>query len=315
MRVTLALLISAAALAACNNSISIDDFAQKFRDGECTAAVACNEFPDTATCEATVTLDNSDFDTVVADVKTGKVVYDGDAASQCLAYLTDNACTFVGFHGGDVCEEIFEGTLATGAACVEDEECKGYKTQTAKCTQTDGTCDRGTACCPGTCTAIQLAALGASCASADCASDLYCSGVDMTCKALVATLGAACEGYDGCADPMYCKIPSGGSTGVCADAASSGGACDSTTDELCADGRQYCDSTTMLCTNAVPVGAACSDTIPCVDDANCDPTSSKCVAVPTIGEPCSTTNGLACLGDLQCVNSVCTVPTPGTACM
>ena len=315
MRATVAFLVSAVALAACNNSISIDDFAQKFRDGECSAAVACNEFPDTATCEASISLDSSDFNTVVAEVKAGTVSYDGDAASQCLAYLTDNVCTFGGFHGGQVCNSIFDGTLANGAACVEDEACKGYKTQTAQCVRTDNMCDPGTTCCPGVCTAIQRAALGASCATLNCANDLYCSGVDQTCKALVPTLGAAYEGYDGCEDPMYCKITSGASTGVCADAAASGGACDTTGDTLCADARQYCDPTTLVCTNDALVGAACSDTVPCVAEANCNTATGKCEAVPTVGQACSTIGGTDCLGDLQCVSNVCTLPGPGPVCM
>ncbi len=310
MRATVAFVVSAVALAACTDSISIDDFAQKFRDGECTAAVSCDEVPDTATCDASITIGGTDFETVVAEVKAGTVIYDGDAAARCLAFLTNDSCTFTGFHGGQDCESIFEGTLATGAACLEDEECKGYKTQTADCAETDDTCDRSTACCPGVCTAVPRAAAGASCATTDCADGLYCSNVDRTCKTLGATVGAACEAIDGCEDPMYCKIPAMGQAGMCADAAAAGATCDPTANEPCVDGHQYCDMTTMTCTNRAAIGSACSDTVPCAYDANCDGTSNTCVAVPGPGDACTTTTG--CLGSLDCTNSVCTLPTSTT---
>ncbi len=298
------------ALVACGggSSLSIDDFLPQLQTSECTAVVDCDEVPDTATCDASLTLESTELETVVAEVKAGIVKYDGGAADECLSFLTSNACTYRGAHATNPCLQVFDGTIAIGGDCLEDEACAGYSAQTASCVQTTSTCDRSTSCCPGVCTAVPAkAAAGATCATSnDCDTGLYCSDLTTTCKALVATAGGACEATDGCTDPMFCNEDFQTMMGTCITPAASGATCDPTVELACGDERQHCDATTMKCTDNAAIGAACSTTIPCVADATCDTTSSTCVAIPGPGDACTTTT--RCLGDLQCVSSVCTLP-------
>jgi hypothetical protein len=311
MKTLLAGLVLAATIVACDGGgggIALSDLAAKIQAANCAGEVACDEMPDDATCMATAHTDSTQQETLLAEVKAGTVVYNSDLAAQCIAFL-QNVCLFQGTHVVNPCLEIFDGTLAIGSACEEDDQCKGFKAQTAACAQTDDTCSRDASCCPGICTAAPpLAALGASCADAGCVAGSYCGQTTETCEAIVTTLGATCDGFDGCADPMYCNELESG-TGVCATAAATGQACDPTALGPCESSNAYCDPTSLLCTAKALPGAACSATILCVGEANCD-VSGLCVAIPTEGQACYTGGGVECLGELTCsATSVCTLAT------
>ena len=301
MKTLIAGLVLAATTVACDGGgggIALTDLAAKLQAASCAAQVACDEMPDDATCEATAHTDSTEQETLLAEVKAGTVIYNSELASQCIAFL-QNACEFQGAHVVNPCLEIFDGTLAVGSPCEEDQQCKGYKAQAATCVATDETCaqSRETTCCPGICTATPpLAASGAACVpGASCVAGYYCAETTETCQPIVTTAGAACDGFDGCADPMYCNETETG-TEVCALAAATGQACDPTAQGPCASSNAYCDATTLLCIAKAAVGAACSATVPCVGEANCD-VSGLCVAIPTEGQPCYTGGGVECLGD------------------
>ncbi len=294
------------------SGLSLGDFVTMRHDAICAEQVACSAMPDTATCDAVLAIDTTELETVVADVIAGTVTYDGNAATACLAYL-QGGCTFAGFHVPSPCDTVFDGTLAIGAACNEDEDCTGYVAGRATCVATTTTCDRTTACCAGSCTATAAkGALGSPCTGPTCGSGLYCSDMTSTCTAIATTAGMSCYGFDGCADPMYCDALSG-SDGICTNAAASGDVCEPTATLPCVEDSDYCDVETAMCTPKAAIGHACSATVPCVGFANCDVTG-LCIAIPTQGQPCFTGTGIACLGDLTCVDSLCTGPATAMTC-
>ena len=111
---------------------------------------------------------------------------------------------------------------------------------------------------------------------------------------------------------MYCdELSSAG--GICTTAAASGDACEPTAVMSCVEDSDYCDVESALCTPKAAIGHACSATIPCVGYANCDVTG-MCVAIPTLTQPCFTGPGIACLGDLVCLDTFCATPLPAMTC-
>jgi hypothetical protein len=121
----------------------------------------------------------------------------------------------------------------------------------------------------------------------------------------------SCYGSDGCADPMYCDELSAGA-GICTTAATSGDVCEPTATLPCVEASDYCDVESALCTPKPTINGACSATIPCVDFANC--VTGMCVAIPSVGQPCFTGTGTACLGELTCVSTLCAAPAAAMTC-
>jgi hypothetical protein len=311
-------LIVVAVAAACGNSVSITDFAAKYIDARCQNEVACQQMPDMATCKASRFLEDNYYETVVALVKAGTIKYSGDEAGSCFDRIASLGCSFTGFRptADDPCQKMFTGTVAAAGACLVSEECAGAG---STCAQTDPACDPTTACCAGTCMAAAAKLpLGGNCGtSAQCADNAYCSDKTNQCTAVVTTSGGACEGLDGCSNPMYCNEDFQTFTGTCMTAVASNAACDKTALLPCADERDYCDLQTLKCTRNSPVAAACDSTgtgngAGCIGYAECS--NSTCVAYPKAGATCDAMTGPSCLGDLGCTNSVCTLPTKGTAC-
>ncbi len=309
----------AVALAACgSDSISINDFGKRYIAARCSFQVTCQEMPDTATCEASYSLNDSGFLTLVAAVNAKTVKYDGEAAASCVDSVASTSCAFSGFYLKDPCAKVFTGTVATGGACFINEECAGVG---SVCNQTDPNCDASTTCCPGTCAAgaTKMPVGGHCTGSADCQDGLYCSTATSVCKTPVAQSGAACDELDGCADPMYCNgdFAAMPFTGTCAKAPGRNATCNIKDLLPCADERDYCDHNTTKCTQNVSVGATC-DTMgtttgaTCVGFAYCN--NGSCAAEPKAGSTCDAMNGPNCLGGLSCTNSTCALPPAGMAC-
>jgi hypothetical protein len=296
------------------DDVNPEDFPDQFLDATCANAVECEAQPDTATCRASVFLDDGQIDTLLNAVAAGTVDFDGDAAAACVDARANAGCEFPGFYGEDPCSQVFTGTLARGAACIVDAECQGQDL----CTPTDSACDPDTACCPGTCTAgVTIVDIGGTCGD-DLVCDsavAFCSIPDGaatgTCTAPNPTEGAACVDLDGCANPMYCDLFAQAAT--CTVAPGTGEDCSN--DELlpCTDSRDFCDDVTGKCVAAVDVGGACDETAGtfCVGFAAC--VANVCVDRPSIGETCDTADD-QCLGSLSCVGTSCAAPTPSDVC-
>ena len=315
------MVLGASLLGACggNDGVSIDDLPGYVADTECSIQVECQSSPDTATCKAGFTLNDTQSLTIIADVKAGVIKYDENAAKACFDAAAAGHCAFQGTHAkdNDPCGTYLTGTVAVGGACFVDLEC----VDGGSCTPTMSGCNQNTTCCPGTCAAgtpTKEVALGAMCASTnECPVNGYCKGLTSTvmgtCTAVVTTAGAACDNVLACANNMICNMTSS-TAGTCYDPPANGAACDPAffvPDFACSDSRDYCDPTSMKCTARVAVGGTCSDTVLCEGLADC--VNTKCVARGKIGEACDSQNGPSCLAG-TCTNSVCTKDAAGTSC-
>lgn len=137
---------------------------------------------------------------------SGRVTYDAARAARCLPVLDDFARTYTcnpnfDFEGilGE-CARVLEGAVASGEACLEDEECaQGLR------------CEPGAQACHGTCQPP-------SCGGAVCGAAQFCdfSGDSAACKAMIPNLGDACGTTDECAQGLCLLMPDQ-TQGVCVE--------------------------------------------------------------------------------------------------
>lgn len=306
------LLVVALWLGACGggdgDSIPIDQLAGRAMDVVCALEIRCGAVPDRAACDEIV---NQRLQ-LEADVKAGKVIYDGRAAATCL-----NAYSTFGCSASDValfsasrlqsCEDAVKGTVATGGSCLSDDECLSQACDRSAC---NGTVE----CCAGTCAAKIPAGGDCSVAEARCADELFCrrSTTDQTaiCTARIGD-GQPCISTDVCVAGRRCNIVTGTGAGTCGafpahGQACPGNACDSSTD--------VCDPASKTCVSRIALGGDCSAFgTGCVAYANCDPTTKTCVARKRAGEACAATTD--CLGGVvACMDGVCVARADEPAC-
>jgi hypothetical protein len=214
--------------------VSIGDLPDELEDAQCANAVACQGIADKTTCENAVDFDDEDYRTIKAGIEDGTIKYDGDAAAECVDAFGDTDCSFAGFHDEDPCEDMFEGTVATGGACVIDLQCANG----GECVVA-GSCDSETTCCTGVCMgSLVESPVGGPCGDDlhVCAFDTFCKTSETgpgTCTALITTEGSPCDEIDACANPMYCNVLTGSPT--CKKAAASGATCSRMDLLACAD--------------------------------------------------------------------------------
>jgi hypothetical protein len=316
----LTLFLAAAGLATgCGGgSVGADELADELEQTLCEAQVACGAFPDVQTCRDTVFIDvDSDIPQFLALVDAGRLDYDGDKARECLDLYTDAfaECSVFGPDRAildqieEQCGNVFTGNTAVGDVCYVDEECAGD----AECNVSD--CQDQ--CCTGTCVAVTPvpdAAIGESCAEADCVSGAYCDTND-TCVAQ-AQIGESCEGFGSCVTGAVCDLDFQTNMGTCVVLPDEGETCDP---ELffgiitCLRTDNWCDPGDMICKKRTAVGDTCDVEIGgCVDYAYCD--AGTCTSNGSAGDACDVELGPECLGDLDCVNNVCTAPEPEPIC-
>lgn len=278
---------------------------------ECGGYVVELLFGAGVTCDSTLTarFDDGELPHYEAAVAAGTIIYHGDLVDDCVAQLNAAGCSFG--NPFEVCEAIFEGTVADGGACELSEECAG-----------DAYCAIAGAC-PGTCQA--RVASGATCTSdAACTGGLDCVGG--TCRA-PAGAGAACEGTTGvtCSGVGLTCIGSEGTTaGVCTDwddvfMGALGEVCDAPNQDLCDEGLSCAfegvgaGGPTFRCVARVAAGAECTIALPdeCPADQYCagtdiasGDTMGTCSPLPTAGAACTPAlpiprcaNGFFCSAD------------------
>src|SRR5690242_8229335 len=90
---------------------------------------------------------------VKTEISAGKILYDGDAAAQCLAGITFGTCADFWQNGGSepaACDTTLQGTIADGGSCVVDYDCQNVQSICDPSTQTCGpdTADSATAAQP-----------------------------------------------------------------------------------------------------------------------------------------------------------------------
>jgi hypothetical protein len=293
--------------------VPADELADELEQTLCEAQVACGAFPDLQTCRDTVFIDvDSNIPQLLALVDAGRLNYDEDLARECLDLYTDalGECTVFGADPeiieqiNETCSNVFSGDAAVGEVCYADEECAGD----AECNVATDCQDQ---CCTGTCVAVTPlpdAEIGESCAAADCVSGAYCDTNDV-CQA-VAGVGETCEGFGSCVTGAVCDFDFQTNTGTCVQLPAEGDTCDP---ELffgiitCMRTDNWCDPADMVCKKKLAVGADCDVEIGgCADYAYCN--AGTCTALPGNGGTCDIELGPDCLGDLDCVDQVCTAP-------
>ena len=310
MKALLVGLVLAATACSGSDGVSLKDLPNQLLDANCKADVKCGFMPDEATCRGSYQANDTYMLTMAAAVAAKNVKYDASLGKQCVDEAASYNCELSGLQPDpkDPCTKMFTGLVAAGGACFTSTECAAGGT----CNQTDPNCDSTTTCCPGTCTAVTKAAIGQACQNpGDCVDGAYCSGATMTCKALVAQNGAACDDFFACANPMLCNLDfTTGMFTTCFTPAARAAACNPNDFFPCADSRDYCDSGTMKCTPVATTGQACGGTgnVSCAFYDTC--TNSMCTANPGANQACMADQfGQSnCLGTLACTNSTCQLP-------
>lgn len=284
-------LVAALMLGACGDdggggsALKFEDYDAATVDALCQQFVRCGLAADQAACVATFQQTQTSA-TLVADVASGKVTFDGAAARECFDAIANASCevTSVSYRTRPLaCFTMFQGQVAEGDACTINEQCVSQHCGVPSC---------GMACCPGTCvgdTAPVLAKLGESCELSPCDETSYCDQVDRTCVALRGANGS-CQSGEACADGLYCL-----QSGVCGSLPGDGQTCGV---DGCQLADERCDATTHVCTKPGSDGAACATNDDCVGIYSCDAATKKC----TIGLPenaaCRRVD--RCAGSLRC---------------
>jgi hypothetical protein len=291
-------------------TIALSDLGPRVMTALCTFEVRCGLFPDQATC---VAASPSNLGQLMADVQSGKTLYDGTAASDCLDYLAGLSCAVSSTSdlSSKRCDDAFKGTAAAGASCFTAEECASASCDIVQCTT-------GLACCAGTCGAVvaaipkggacDLVVGGTSCVDgSSCQSDA--TGANTTCQPLLAA-GAPCVNFGDCVAGTECQQDGLGG-GSCARFPATGEPCDPN-GLPCSNVTDACDATTGTCVRRAAVGAACQSEDACVLYAACDPTALTCVARKGIGGACAVESD--CLNGLACANGACAVQAAAAVC-
>lgn len=315
------LIISLLAVAGCGGGsggtapVDFDAFLDQFKIVLCTHDVACGKEPDVPTCRASLKVDGTDFETLRADIASGKVRYDSAKAGACIDYwvrIYGGPCTLSALAvidqtvGSDACNEFLVGSADEGAACFSPFECAN-----ATCALADATCERARQCCPGTCVAATdkpaPVPVGGDCSALlpgqSCVTGASCLSTDgqtsPTCYLPSKVKGAACVMWYECAPPLFCALDAPGGTRTCQEPAATGAPCNTDVSSgACNDLRDYCDGTGK-CARLHAAGAPC-DVVQqnCIGYADCR--GSACIAKSPERGACDATNGPYCLGNLVC---------------
>jgi hypothetical protein len=221
---------------------------------------------------------------------------DPTAGADCADAIATQPCDALTSGDGAVCE--LRGTLADGAPCLYDRQCR------------TGRCYRNTEAC-GEC--VTPAPGGGDCSDRPCEPGYSCN-TSSTCVAPAAR-GQQC-GPDtrNCDTCLFCN------GGLCAPVLDLGapcdpalGACDSLQGQAClqnANGESTCQQLQLAELNE-PCGAFL-DNVTCVGGTYCSPDTSVCVPLPGEGEPCDALSGGRCRSGAQCDDGICRVPAPPT---
>lgn len=264
--------------------------------------------------------------------RAGLVRYDGAAAARCIARI--RATCDVQHTLGELCPDVFAGTVAAAGSCFRHEECAG-----------GGWCDRGQAtgmsACPGQCAARKR--IGETCRvndecapqaageRAECFPDA--TGRSRCVRVTTgprAAAGQPCGHIVGssysqdiqCEAGVVCVMPSGALAGTCQAPAAAGASCAS---GACAEGAACASTTTMRCL-AVTVRRAAGEACNTAMMQLCDPyarlacRAGACVVLGdgTMGAACSTDvpASVRCNAGLYCAMNRCAARKPdGDACM
>lgn len=299
--------------------IALADFHAAAMKVACHLNVVCGKSPDQATCMASAQEELHFYPSLQALVAAGRIQYDGLKARTCfdqidgLTTCDRHVVSAPGFT--TMCEEVLVGLVPKDGACFFDAECQNR----GSCSGTVIGCDSFTECCAGTCTAgATVVPAGGDCSAppAICETGTTCvtsSPGLATCVPLGATVGTSC-GSIACVSSLTCDAQ----TRTCRLPSPEGGACTPGLNGLdCDDARDFCDPAGH-CTARLAIGAPCTRAAQaCVGWAACDATTSTCVALPLVGQPCASGDSpMACLGGVRCdPTGTCALQPAGASCL
>lgn len=256
---------------------------------------------------------------LVAEVASGRVRFDGTAAYACLVAVQPLGCTGLAREGSLVlpsaCAAVMAGTVPYAGSCTSTKDCiSGICTSDVfyscpgVCNEASGVgqpcgngpCAEGWACNQATGACAPASGPGGPC---PCHPGSWCdaSTGTATCAALLPA-GASCSGADQCAAGTACTadcLPTDPAPcGHCRTVVSAGESC-APGGPPCADGY-WCSAGT--CVPWPSTGQACVVGVGCLGGACAIPGSghdNTCVA----GFP----DGSACFADAQCATGFCNV--------
>lgn len=299
-------------------TIAIDSLPAALTSTMCGAVSKCGSwsthFATTAGCSALLGGEFS-TDDEVADVKAGKLAYDGAKASQCLAVM-GSMCFAELDQEPAACTDVFSGVLADGAVCDQNKYCKSRycKREAAKdcgvcaiaakagekCDANGEGCQTNHACIDGTCVAHGTVVAGGKCNSdKNCLPDHDCdwNANPSVCKARGAK-DAVCKNNQDCAKGLVCQMATfGGKEGKCGAPTAANQACTrigGQDAEPCAAGSSCCVPTTWdgktlpdaKCLPLLKLGEACTSHMQCGLDGECK--DGKCALLPSkVGDACA----------------------------
>ena len=290
-----------------------------FAQAQCGYLARCNLEGDVPGCVALVKA-GCESGNGPKGFAAGREVLDGAAMACCLAKFENGAaCTDIFaaklsvFNSDPSCLAALTGTVATGGACYQNDDCASALCDTKSCPGTcvarvslNGDCSGGKACDEGLLcvtagaaqTCVPPACEGATCGKSGvpCASGLVCSPMNVCVKPPKA--GDACALATGpfCDIEATTCVVDSTLAGTCAPHVANGGACFASLN--CENGH-YCQGVALpalgKCAPVLAPGAACDpatqkDQAPCGLTLQCN-LDGKCGPKPTSG---------ACDKDHQC---------------
>ena len=316
-------------------TIAIDSLPTVLLSTMCGAVSKCGSwsmhFISTAGCSAIL---GSEFDTgdESADVKAGKLVYDGAKAAQCLAVM-GSMCFAELDSEPAACKDVFSGVLADGATCDGNKYCKSRYCKLElgkecgvcavaaktgeKCETMGDGCVTGNACIEGTCIANGTVAIGGKCNSdKNCLPDHDCdwNSQPSVCKARGAK-DAVCKNNQDCSKGLVCLMATfGAKDGKCGAAVAANQPCQKVggpDNESCAAGSSCCVPATWdgkslpdaKCLPLLKLADACTSHMQCGLDGECK--DGKCALLPAkAGDACGAAGAPGtpkrCGAGLQC---------------
>ena len=272
---------------ACSRSIALSDLDQEMQQARCEHLVRCKLVPDEASCLA-FTQPPPD-PSLAAAVAAHKVTYDGELARQCVDAIAAQGCDVTARDAHispAACSAMLSGHVADGDSCSIDTECAS-----GTCTLPVTCPDTG--CCVGQCRATQdPATVGGACNRArDCQAGLVC-GEDLICH-VPTSEGQACRSDRECSDGLAC-VEVTDMPGTCHPLPHDGERCPF---QRCASENLRCDAATNTCVAVGTLGAPCTTPIDCSIYLECDANSHMCREFPRLGMPCDGT----CIDDSFCM--------------
>lgn len=285
-------------------NVDIEDAPEAVRRSFCHFYAKCGLFPDEASCLASNSLPFDLDPSLVAAVRAGRVKYDGRKLGDCYEQFGNATCDRTDADGRHLlagCDGAIAGTVGDGGACAVAAECISGVCNIVDCPD---------ACCPGTC-------VGGTMPDLEAGLDEVCGGMvqcelgtscsNNICVALVPA-GSRCISSTECDYGLGCA----GTPRTCRTLPLLGEPC--AADTACRDEGQYCNTTTLVCTQVGLPGDACSAAARCSSFYECDPSAMQCARGAAVGEACTSTSQCFDFGT-YCKADVCApVEATGTAC-